>query len=132
MIFKKSKSNQNKMKPRGRKRKLTASIILSLRLLSSEPQLASSNSKTFQSGRNSKTEISRTLGQESSMLANLNQDDSTQSELVLEGVQRIIMISSGKVINSIQRGGDINEPDKPIKFGPGPKSRGAARRDFVL
>ena len=67
MIFKKPKGNQNKMKPRGRKRKLAASAILSLRLLFCEPELASSNSK--QSGVNSKTEISRTLDQESSMIA---------------------------------------------------------------
>jgi hypothetical protein len=58
----KPKGNQNKMKPRGRKRKLAASAILSLRLLFGGPQLASSNSKTFQSGGNSKTEISRTFG----------------------------------------------------------------------
>jgi hypothetical protein len=58
MIFKKPKGNQNKMKPRGRKRKLAASAMLSLRLLFGGPQLASSNSKTFQSGVNSKTEIS--------------------------------------------------------------------------
>lgn len=49
MIFKKLKDNQNKMKLHGRKQKVTASIILSLRLLFVEPQLALSNSKTFQS-----------------------------------------------------------------------------------
>ena len=42
MIFKKPKGNQNKMKPRGRKRKLAASALLSLRLLFGGPQLASS------------------------------------------------------------------------------------------
>ena len=118
------------MKPRGRKRKLAASAILSLRLLFGGLQSASAsfNSKTFQSGGNSKTEISRTLDQESSMLASLNQDDSTQSELV----QRIIIITpSGEIIGSIPRGGDINEPGKPSKLGPGSKARGAAKRDFA-
>ena len=85
MIFKKPKGNQNKMKHRGRKRKLAASAILSLRLFFGEPQLVSSNSKTFQSGVNFKTEISRTLDQESSMIADFNQEDSTQAERVLEG-----------------------------------------------
>ena len=76
MKFKKLKylsGNRNKIKPRGKKRKLTACIILSLRLLFGGPQLASSNSKTFQIGGNSKTEISRTLNQESPMIADFNQ-----------------------------------------------------------
>lgn len=135
MVFKKSKGNQNEMKPRGRKRKLAASAMLIFRLLFGGLQSASvsSNSKTFQSGGNSKTEISRNLGQESSMLANLNQDDSTQSELVPEGVQRIIIIMtpSREIIGSIPRGGENNQPGKPSKFGPGSKARGAAKRDFA-
>ena len=115
---------------RGRKRKLIASAMLTLRLLFSGLQSASSssNSNTFQSGGNSKTEISRTLGQESSMIADFNQDDSTQSELV----QRIIVTPFGKIMGMIPRGGDINEPGKPSKFGPGSKARGAAKRDFAL
>jgi hypothetical protein len=131
MIFKKPKGNQNKMKPRGRKRKLAASAILSLRLLFGEPQLASSNSKTFQSGGNSKTEISRTLGQESSMIANLNQDDSIQHNQNSFRKAFSVLFPSGEIIGSIPRGGDINEPGKPSKFGPGSKARGAARRDFA-
>ena len=57
MVFKKSKGNQNEMKPRGRKRKLAASAMLIFRLLFGGLQSASvsSNSKTFQSGGNSKT-----------------------------------------------------------------------------
>ena len=109
MIFKKPKSNKNKIKPRGRKRKLAASAILSLRLLFGGPQLASSNSKTFQSGGNSKTEISRTLDQESPMIADLNQEGSTQPELVLKGRQRTIISPSGKIISTIPRGGDSLE-----------------------
>ena len=116
MIFKKPKGNQNKMKPRGRKRKLFASAILSLRLLFGGLQLASSNSNTFQSGGNSKTEISRTLDQESSMIADLNQE---QPEQVLKGTQTALKIPSG---------GDLS---RPSKFGPASKARGAAKRDFA-
>ncbi len=107
------------MKPCGRKRKLAASAILSLRLLFGGPQLASSNSKTFQSGGNSKTEISRTLDQESSMIAEFNQDGSTQPELVLEGSQ---------ITLGLPRGGDSS---RPSKFGPGSKAKGSAKRDFA-
>jgi hypothetical protein len=82
-------------------------------------------------GKIVKTDISGTLGQESSMIANLNQDDSTQSELVPEGVQRIIITPSGKIISIIPRGGENNQPSKPSKFGPGSKARGAAKRDFA-
>jgi hypothetical protein len=106
MIFKKPKGNQNKMKPRGRKRKLAASAILSLRLLFGGLQLASSNSKTFQSGVNSKTEISRTLNQESSMIADFNQEGSTQPERVLEDSQ---------ITLGLPRGGEW-QPNS----GPGP------------
>lgn len=57
------------------------------------------------------------MGQESSMLTNLNQDDSTQSELVPEDVQRIIIMTpSGEIIGNILRGDDINEPGKSSKF----------------
>ena len=91
MIFKKPKGNQNKMKPRGRKRKLFASAMLILRLLFGGLQSASasSNSKTFQSGGNSKTEISRTLDQESSMIGR------AQPEQVLKGTQTALKIPSG-------------------------------------
>jgi hypothetical protein len=82
-------------------------------------------------GKIVKTDISGTLGQESSMIANLNQDDSTQSELVPEGVQRIIITPSGKIISIIPRGGENNQPGKPSKFGPCSKARGAAKRDFA-
>ena len=107
MIFKKPKGNQNKMKPRGRKRKLFASAMLILRLLFGGLQSASasSNPKTFQSGGNSKTEISRTLDQESSMIANLNQEDSTRSELVLEGSQLTLDTPSGQITLGLPRGG---------------------------
>jgi hypothetical protein len=116
MIFKKPKGNQNKMKPRGRKRKLAASTILSLRLLFGEPQLASSNSKTFQSGVNSKTEISRTLDQESSMIADFNPEGSTQPELVPEGSQLLLTLG-------LPRGGEWQP-----KSGPGPQAKADARK----
>jgi hypothetical protein len=64
MKFKNLTSNQNEMKPRSRKRKLATSVILSLCLLFGEPSLASSNSKTFESVKNSKTEISRVFEKE--------------------------------------------------------------------
>lgn len=121
MIFKKPKGNQNKMKPRGRKRKLAASAILSLRLLFGEPQLASSNSKTFQSGGNSKTEISRTLDQESSMIADFNQEGSTQPELVLEGSQITLDTPSGQITLGLPRGGEWQP-----KSGPGPRAKADA------
>lgn len=128
MIFKKPKGNQNKMKPCGRKRKLFASAMLILRLLFGELKSASasSNSKKFQDEVNS-----RTLHRESSMIANLNQDDSTESELIPEGIQRIIITPSGKIISIIPRGGKNNQPGKPSKFGPGSKARSAAKRDFA-
>jgi hypothetical protein len=104
------------------------SALLILRLLFGGPQSASaqSNSKKFQDEVNS-----RTLHRESSMIANLNQDDSTQSELVPEGVQRIIITPSGKIISIIPRGGENNPPGKPSKFGPGSKARGATKKDFA-
>lgn len=64
MKFKNLTSNQNEMKPRSRKRKLATSVILSLSLLFGEPSLALSNSKTFESVKNSKTEISRVFEKE--------------------------------------------------------------------
>ena len=77
MIFKKPKGNQNKIKPRGRKRKLFASTMLILRLLFGGPQSASasSNSKNVQDGVGSKAPISRTFSRESSMIPDLNKDD---------------------------------------------------------
>ena len=114
MILKKPKGNQNKMKPRGRKRKLFASAMLILCFLFGGLQSASasSNSNTFQSGGNSKTEISRTLDQESSMIADLNQE---QPEQVLKGTQTALKIPSG------------GDSSRPSKFGPGSKARGAAK-----
>lgn len=133
MIFKKPKGNQNKIKPRNRKRKLFASTMLILRLLFGGPSSASasSNSKNVQDGVGSKAAISRTFYRESSMIADLNQDDCPQSELVPEGAQRIIRTPSGYIISSIPRGGENDLPGKPSKFGPGSKAKGAAKRDFA-
>ena len=133
MIFKKPKGNQNKIKPRGRKRKLFASTMLSLRLLFGGPQSASasSNSKNVLDRVGSKAPISRTFSRESSMIPDLNQDDSTQLELVPKGGQRTIISPSGKIIMIITRGGDNNQPGKPSKFSPGSKAKDAAKRDFA-
>jgi len=135
MIFKKSKGNQNKIKLRGRKRKLFASTMLILRLFFGGPQSASasSNSKNVQDGVGSKAAISRTFSRDSSMIADLNQDDCPQSESVPEGTQRTIISPSGKIISIIPRGGDNNQPGNPSKFGPGSKAKGAAKskRDFA-
>ena len=133
MILKKLRGNQNKIKPRGRKRKLFASTMLILRLLfgGSQSASASSNSKNVQDGVGSKAPIYRTFSRESSMIADLNQDDSTQSELVPKGDQRTIISSSGKIIMIIPRGGDNNQPGKPSKFSSGSKAKGAAKRDFA-
>jgi len=121
MIFKKPKGNQNKMKLRGRKRKLFASAMLILRLLFGGLQSASasSNSKTFQSGGNSKTEISRTLNQESPMIADFNQ----QPELVLEGSQITLDTPSGQITLGLPRGGEWQ------KSGPGSRAKADARRN---
>ena len=134
MIFKKPKGNQNKIKPHGRKRKLFASTMLILRLLfgGSESTLASSNSKNVQDGVSSKAAISRTFfSGEWSMIADLNQDDSTQSELVPKGGYLAIISPSKKIISIIPRGGDNNQPGKPSKFSSGSKAKGAAKRDFA-
>ena len=134
MIFKKPKGNQNKIKPHGRKRKLFASTMLILRLLfgGSESTLASFNSKNVQDGVSSKAAISRTFfSREWSMIADLNQDDSTQLELVPKGGYLTIISPSKKIISIIPRGGDNNQPGKPNKFSPGSKAKGAAKRDFA-
>ncbi len=65
------------------------------------------------------------------MIADFNQDDSTQSELVPKGGQPTIISPSGKIIILIPRGGDNNQPGKPSKFSPGSKAKGAAKRDFA-
>ena len=65
------------------------------------------------------------------MIADLNQDDSTQSELVPKGGQRTIISPSGKIIMIIPRGGDNTQPGKPSKFSPGSKAKSAAKRDFA-
>lgn len=65
------------------------------------------------------------------MIVNLNQDDCPQSELVLEGTQRIIKTPSSYIISSIPPGGENNLPGKPSKFGPGPKAKGVAKRNFA-
>jgi hypothetical protein len=124
------------MKPKkkqGRKRKIFISVMLIFRLLFGGTQAASasSNSKKVQDEVGSKAGISRTLSRESSMIANLNQDDCPQSELVPEGAQRIIRTPSGYIISSIPRGGENDLPGKPSKFGPGSKAKGAAKRDFA-
>ena len=109
MIFKKPKGNQNKMKPRGRKRKLFASAMLILRLLFGGLQSASasSNSKNIQDGVDSKAVISRPLSRESSMIANLNQEGSTRSELVPEGGQLTLDTPSGQITLGLPRGGEL-------------------------
>lgn len=109
------------MKPRGRKRKLAASGILILRLLFGGPQLASANYKTFQSGVNFKTEISRNFVQESSMIADSNHEGSTQPELVLEGSQRTLDTPSGQIIFGLRCGAELNP-----KSGPGPRAKADA------
>ena len=85
----KGELNMSSNKFPGRKRKLFASVLLILRILfgGMQSSSASSNSTNFQDGVNSKTGIYRTLDRESSIIANLNQEDSTQSELVPEGGQ---------------------------------------------
>lgn len=45
-IFKKHKDNQNKIKPRGRKRKIFATIVLALSLLFGKPRSSSSQSSS--------------------------------------------------------------------------------------
>ena len=129
MIFKKSKGNQIKMKPRGRKRKLAVSAMLLIRLLFGGLQSASAsfNSNTFQSEGNSETEISRTLDQESSMIVDLNQEDSAQPEQVLKGTPTVLNIPSGGSDN-------ISSPffsSGPNKFSPGSKAKDAATTNIT-
>ena len=114
----KGKRNMRSNKYPGRKRKLFASTMLILRLLFSGLQSASasSNSKTFQSGGNSKTEISRTLNQQSSMINNFNREGSTQPELVPEDSQLLLTLG-------LPRGGEWQQ-----KFGPGPRAKADARK----
>ena len=134
MIFTKLKGNQNKIKPYGRKRKLFASTMLILRLLfdRSESVSASSNSKNVQDRVGSKAEICRTFFyRKCSIIADLNQEDSIQSELVPKGGQRTIISPSGKIMSSIPKGGDKNEPDKPSKFSFGSKPKDATKRGFA-
>nr|UZC30075.1 hypothetical protein [Entomoneis sp.] len=124
------------MKPKkkqGKKRKIFISVMLIFRLLFGGTQVASasSNSKKVQDELGSKAGIFRTLWPESSMIANLNQDDCPQSELVPEGASRIIRTPSGYIIISIPRGGENDLPGNPSKFGPGSKAKGAAKRDFT-
>lgn len=85
MIFKKPKGNQNKIKPRGRKRKLFASTMLSLCLLFGGPQSASAsyNSKNVQDGVGSKAAISRTFSGDSSIRHNHNSFRKAVSPLVI-------------------------------------------------
>ena len=113
------------MKPRGRKRKLAAFAMLSLRLLFGGPQLASSNSNTFQSGGNSETEISRVSEQNSPSMSDLNQ---AQPEQVRKGTQ------GSQIALKIPSGGSDNTSSlsiQPSKFSAGSKSKGAAKRDFA-
>jgi hypothetical protein len=114
----KGKRNMRSNKYPGRKRQLFASTMLILRLLFGGLQSASasSNSKTFQSGVNSKTEISRTLNQQSSMINNFNPEGSTQPELVPEDSQLLLTLG-------LPRGGEWQP-----KFGPGPRAKADARK----
>lgn len=67
------------------------------------------------------------------MIADLNQNDSTQSEIVSKGGQLTIITPSGKIISISPRGGDNNlsGTDKTnSKFGAGSKARGAAKGNF--
>ena len=114
----KGKRNMKFNKYPGRKRKLFASTMLIFRLLFGGLQfaLASSNSKTFQSGVNSKTKISRTLNQQSSMINNCNPEGSTQLELVSEDSQLLLTLS-------LPRRGEWQP-----KFGPGPRAKADARK----
>jgi hypothetical protein len=114
----KGKRNMRSNKYPGRKRKLFASTMLILRLLFGGLQSASasSNSKTFQSGVNSKTEISRTLNQQSSMINHFNPEGSTQPELVPEDSQLLLTLG-------LPRGGEWQP-----KFGPGPRAKADARK----
>ena len=111
------------MKPRGRKRELVVSALLMVRLLFGVPQLTSSNSKKFQGGVNSKTEISRTLRPESSMIANFNPEGSTQPELVPEDSQLTLDTPSGQITLGLPRGGEWQP-----KSGPGPRAKADARK----
>lgn len=106
-------------------------LILRLLFNGSQYASASANSKNVQDGVSSKPAIDRTFSRESSMITGLNQDDSTQSELVLKGGQRTIISPSGKIISTIPRGGENNQSGKPSKFSPGSKAKGAAKRDFA-
>lgn len=117
MIF----NNPNKMKPRGRKRKLFVSAMLILRLLFGGLQSASasSNSKKFQDGVNS-----RTLQRESLMIADLNQEGSAQTEQVLKGTHKALKTRGGSDNTSSPSSG-------PGKFSPGSKARGAAKKNFT-
>lgn len=71
--------------------------MLILRLLSQSVS-ASPDSKNFQDGVRSKSEIYRPFSQESSMIPYLKQTDAAHSELV---GQRTITTPSGKIIRRI-------------------------------
>lgn len=83
------------MKLRGRKRKLAASTMLSLRLLFGGQQLASSNSNTFQSVINFETEIFRVSEQNSPSMSDLNQEQPEQVRKNTQGSQIALKIPSG-------------------------------------
>ena len=101
------------MKPRGRKRKLAAFAMLSLRLLFGGPQLASSNSNTFQSGGNSETEISRVSEQNSPSMSDLNQAQPEQVRKGTQGSQIALKIPSG-VIRVDQANSDLSQNQKVL------------------
>lgn len=65
------------------------------------------------------------------MIANLNQDDSTDSKLLSEGVQGIIITLSRKITSIIPRGGKNNQPDKPSTLVPDSKTISTGKTYFV-
>ena len=100
------------------------SVRLGFRLLFGELQADSSNSDSFQTEVNSKTEISRVIKQESLMIADLNQEGLTQSERIQEGSQIIFDISAKKITINLARGGE----NQPSKSGPGARAKADARQ----
>ena len=101
-----SKKKKNKTKVAGNKRKVFASSIVIFRLIFNlifgGAQSASTSSNNVK-----KAAMHRIFSEESSLIADLHQNDSTQqSELGSKGDQLTIILSSGK-ISSISRVGTI-------------------------
>ena len=91
-------------------------LIFSLLFSELESVSASFNSKTFQNGGNSKTQIFSALNQDSSRIANFNSEGSTQPKLVPENSQLFLILS-------IPRGSDWQQ-----KFVPGARAKADARK----